>query len=305
MRSSLYQASHPSLDLPGEPSVAAVIVTMNRASVLRRCLTAVQAQLQPVDEIFVIDNASTDRTTDLIREEFSDVSYRRLDENLGFGAGLAVGVKAACERGHDLVWMLDDDSFPSPTALSACVQVLAGPDGIGIVGLDGGLLRWGIPQHGRYGATLRSIGGAELKRCDFVLVDGACIPRRVAEQVGVPRSDFFMMMEDVEYSSRIGRSGWGVAVLDDRKGLIDRSHLGSSGGDEGSSPWRLYYQTRNHLLIALDHRDPLEVFGWAVRQAKFLIALAWVPDRRVARFRMRALGAWHGIRGIRGRTVEP
>jgi rhamnopyranosyl-N-acetylglucosaminyl-diphospho-decaprenol beta-1,3/1,4-galactofuranosyltransferase len=305
MRSTLPRASHHYLPLPDEPSIAAVVVTRDRASVLRRCLAAVRAQERSVSEIFVVDNASTDRTAELIREEFPEVLYQRMDENLGFGAGLAVGMKAACERDHDLIWMLDDDSFPSPTALETCVQVFANSDEIGIVGLDGGLLRWGVPRHGRYAGSLGTVGEAQLRRCDFVLVDGACVPRRVAEQVGVPRSDFFMMMEDVEYSSRIGRSGWKVAVLKDRQPMIHRAHLGSSGDDGSASPWRLYYQTRNHLLIAIDHRDPLEVLGWALRQAKFLAAVASAPDRRWARLKMRTHGAWDAIKGIRGRTIEP
>ena len=66
--------------------VSVTIVTFNSGRFIRRCLESVLGQRYPDLEVIVIDNASTDGTTDII-EQFEDrctVIYNQ--ENLGFAA---------------------------------------------------------------------------------------------------------------------------------------------------------------------------------------------------------------------------
>ena len=58
-------------------------------------------------------------------------------------------------------------------------------------------------------------------------------------------------------------------------------------------------------MRALDHRSPLEVAGWLYRQVKFIAAAASSLDRKAERIGLRLLGAWHGMRGLSGRTIDP
>lgn len=72
------------------PSIAAVVVTHNRKIMLVDCLRAVFSQSQPLDRVFIIDNASTDGTRAFLESEgfLSDLRcvYIRLEVNEG-GAG--------------------------------------------------------------------------------------------------------------------------------------------------------------------------------------------------------------------------
>jgi GT2 family glycosyltransferase len=66
--------------------VAITIVTYNSGRFIKRCLESVLAQKYPIKEIFVIDNASTDGTPDIL-DQFSDrcrIVYN--DTNVGFAA---------------------------------------------------------------------------------------------------------------------------------------------------------------------------------------------------------------------------
>src|SRR5579864_2704721 len=66
--------------------VSVTIVTYNSGRFIRRCLESVLAQKYPLQEIIVIDNASTDGTIDIL-EQFEDrcqVYYN--EENIGFAA---------------------------------------------------------------------------------------------------------------------------------------------------------------------------------------------------------------------------
>ena len=66
--------------------VSVTLVTFNSGRFIRRCLESVLEQRYPNLEVIVVDNASTDGTTDII-EQFEDrcvVIYNQ--ENIGFAA---------------------------------------------------------------------------------------------------------------------------------------------------------------------------------------------------------------------------
>jgi GT2 family glycosyltransferase len=282
---------------------AAIVVTYNRADVLRSSLEAIRRQRWAPDEVFVVDNGSRDHTADLVRSEFPEVTYHRLEENVGFGGGLAVGMAAAWRQGFGYFWLLDDDSRPGPFALEQCMEVARGGSRVGIIGLTGGTMRWGTPE---FTAEPERPSPPRAITCsDWVHLDGAVVPREVVDQLGYPRSDYFMMLEDAEYSNRIKRAGFKVAHFERYQGVIERGNLGSGGHGGPSPPWRGYYQTRNQLLMAVDHRSPAEMAGWLYRQVKLITAAVLLLDRKGERVRLRLLGAWHALRGVRGRTVEP
>jgi GT2 family glycosyltransferase len=83
--------------MPDSDFVSVTIVTYNSGRFIRRCLESALEQRHPLKEIIVIDNCSTDGTTDIL-EQFEDrcqIVYN--EENIGFAAaqnqaiGLASG----------------------------------------------------------------------------------------------------------------------------------------------------------------------------------------------------------------------
>jgi rhamnopyranosyl-N-acetylglucosaminyl-diphospho-decaprenol beta-1,3/1,4-galactofuranosyltransferase len=135
---------------------------------------------------------------------------------------------------------------------------------------------------------------------DFVLLDGSLVSRRVVDAIGTPPIDYFSMMEDVEYPLRARRAGFDVLAVD--RDLARRGHLGSA---PGTALWRGYYQSRNHVRMALDFRSPTLIFGCLARQLRFMVASARARDRRWVRAKLRLRGVWDGLRGRMGRRVEP
>lgn len=290
--------------MAGGRAVTAVVVTRDRCQVLQRTLAAITAQSLAPTAVCVVDNASTDATAAMLEREWPCVDYVRLPGNLGYAAGLATGMRRWVERRADLLWLMDDDSRPAPTALARLVEVTERVPRCGVVGLSGGRLRLGVPVHWHQPEPARWRPDAGAFRADFALLDGGLARASAVVDIGYPRADFFMMMEDVEYTGRMVREGWEVLLLDGP--LIERDHLGSRGGVQPSAPpWRGYYQTRNHLRIALEHRSPRELIGWSARQARFVAGTVASGDRVGERLRLRRLGAWHGLRRVSGRTIEP
>jgi GT2 family glycosyltransferase len=292
--------------------VAAVVVTYNRAPVLAQTLRALEQQSRPPDQIVVVDNHSGDGTVAMVGRDFPAARLVAMPDNLGFGAGLAAGMRVALQEGlgesrgesADCCWLLDDDSTPAREALAGVLAAAEAHPEAGIVGYFGSRLRWGTPTRLAHPeAPIGTVlGSLAVHRRDWTLVDGSLVPRRTVEAVGYPRADFFMMMEDVEYTSRIRRAGFDVLVL--APDLITRAHLGSAPGVVHRYPWREYYQTRNHLLMAMERRSARELAGWAYRQAKFVVHD--LPSRRGReKIRFRLKGGLHGLRGVTGRSLDP
>ena len=97
------------------PSVTLVFLVYNRREELRESLRRMRQESDyegDVDAI-VVDNASTDGSGDMVREEFPDVHVITRDENVGV-SGWNVGFAAAT---GDWVLALDDDCYLSPDGL--------------------------------------------------------------------------------------------------------------------------------------------------------------------------------------------
>ena len=105
--------------------VVAVVVTWNRRDLLVESLAALRAQTHPPAEIVVVDNASTDGTTELLRDESDGLQVVHLTRNTGGAGGFAAGIERALTLEPDLVWLLDDDTVPTETAAERLVAAWA------------------------------------------------------------------------------------------------------------------------------------------------------------------------------------
>lgn len=285
--------------------VAAAVPTYNRREVLRKSLTGLLAQSRPLDEVIVVDNASSDGTAEMVAAEFPSVRLVSMPENTGPGGGYAAGLREAEARGHDWIWVFNDDDVPDTNALAVMLDAVAGlPATTGIVGCgrrdaSGAPYMLGARWKNRHvPLPPTDVHGPPLA-VDVLSFSGSLMSAELVRDIGLPRTDYFMMVEDLEYCLRARRASWSVYVLP--QPLTISLNLGSVGQ---APPWRGYYQTRNQLAMSLEHRSVPELWWWAVRNVKF-VAGALRSDRRAERLRLRALGAWHGIRGVRGRTVPP
>ncbi|HVZ15938.1 MAG TPA: glycosyltransferase, partial [Terriglobales bacterium] len=93
------------------PVATILIVTKNRKDELVRAIDSALTQSVPV-EVFVIDDASTDGTFELVKCKFPTVRLERVEQSCGYVIHRNHGVKTATT---DIVISIDDDAtFPSP-----------------------------------------------------------------------------------------------------------------------------------------------------------------------------------------------
>ena len=95
--------------------VSVIIPSYNTAGLLAECLESLPASV----EIIVADNASTDGSTQMVRQRFPRVKVVESPENRGYGAACNAG--AHCATGEFLLF-LNSDTRVEPGAIDAIVN---------------------------------------------------------------------------------------------------------------------------------------------------------------------------------------
>lgn len=311
--------SHPSIT--ESYSVASVTVATNAASMLPRQLDALAGQNRKLDEIVIVDNASNDGTTEMLRARYPHVTILRLPENQGVGGGYSAGLAyAALTKKHRWTWLLDDDSVPPADGLQNLLQGLqftattAEPAVLAPVCRD---LATSASWPGMTWRNWRFVptwGDPDqpLTFVDFVISSGTLIRSDAVQAVGLPRADFFMDFVDYEYCLRLRRHGYSIAVvqgsiLEHEVGsVVPYSFLGRKGAWASHAPWREYYIARNETFtIWQDYPRFMTKVFVLYRLARHSVGILLFGRQRLACLRRQWQGFMDGRVGRLGIRVLP
>lgn len=239
--------------------VAAVVVTYNRLDLLKESLAAVEGQSLQSDKIIVVNNNSTDGTKEYL-ETLDKSLYEviNLEKNVGGAGGFSLGIKIAVAQGYDSVWVMDDDTIPSSTALKRLVDAFSLSDNVGFavskaVWIDGKPHKMNLP--GLEVATrdrelmFNSYSTPEIpaflvRAATFVSM---LISAKAVKTVGLPLADFFIWSDDVEFSNRVVSAGF-IGLYVDNSIVCHKTAANYFGQPHVTPPegaWKFYYQARN------------------------------------------------------------
>jgi hypothetical protein len=101
--------------------VDVLIVNWNTKDKLRACLTSLQVQSLPPNQIIVVDNASTDGSAEMVRTEFPNVKLFAENHNHGYAQGNNIAFKSATSN---YVLTLNPDTELPPDNLADAVKTL-------------------------------------------------------------------------------------------------------------------------------------------------------------------------------------
>lgn len=225
-----------------------VIVNWNVVDLLRRCLDSIVGESTPDAgsrlalpgtswsyEIWVVDNASTDGSPEMVRREFPYVHLIANSENLGF----TVANNQAIRRSNgEYILLLNCDTEVVGDALPTMLTYMEKHLDVGVLGpqlrypdgsvqssrrrfpsmetayLESTILQQWFPHND----TLRRYYMADvpddaIHEVDWVV--GACMMtrRQVVDQIGLLDEGFFMYSEELDWCYRIKQAGWKVVYL--------------------------------------------------------------------------------------------
>ena len=248
----------------------------------------------------------------MVREEFPGVKLLELPKNSGGAGGFHAGMKRAFDDGFEWLWIMDDDVIASNDACELMMRQSAHGDVLVPLQQDTLNRLYGVVVW--TGRLVEITEDILAKRRPLVgkylfAFAGPILSRRVIEQVGLPREEFFIWFDDAEYSLRIHDAKLKIRIVPEALLFHD------VGGNPKTvkllsktlvritpAPWKLYYGTRNMLWVLLQQKVSLRrrqrmMFQFLLTQGYQLLQdVLFEPDRK-QRLQMR----WRGIRdGITG-----
>ncbi|KAA8431994.1 glycosyltransferase [Weissella paramesenteroides] len=199
-------------------TVSAVVVTYNRLPMLKEVIAALQNSDTKVDNIIIVDNNSEADTQEYLTSLGNQIRYVRLPENIGGAGGFNKGVRYFMEEtDDDYVWLMDDDTVPTPSALT---ELLKGAKKVnnqfGFLASD---VRWTdntrakmnlpFPINRFKKIPLDATEMEQLRNATFVSV---MFTRQIVAKIGLPVKEFFIWGDDIEYTERAARQLPGYMV---------------------------------------------------------------------------------------------
>jgi len=231
----------------------AVVVAYNRRDLLIEVLDALAAQSEPVAAIVVVDNASTDDTATVVRERYPQVDLVSVPRNTGGAGGFAIGAaRAVVRQDADLVWLMDDDTVPTETALTELLSSIGDDERVTVAGsrvvwTDGQDHPMNTPRPKPFvrAAERRAAearGAVPVRSSSFVSM---LVRADAVREHGLPIADYFIWNDDFEFSMRLLRRSRGFFVPGSV--VVHKTvKLGATDVDPGA---RFYYEVRNKVWL--------------------------------------------------------
>lgn len=220
-----------------------VIVNWNTCEYLRRCLASLYASRGLTSyQVVVVDNASSDGSTAMVRAEYPQVTLLANEDNRGYPSANNQGLRGlgfAGEGGQQpptYALLLNPDTVLPPDALAEMLAFMDDHPGAGVAGprlylADGSLdlaCRRSFPTPGvavprmlgltrlfprsprfaRYNLTY--LDEYQTAEVDSVVGAFMMVRREAIESAGLLDEQFFMYGEDLDWARRIKAAGWKV-----------------------------------------------------------------------------------------------
>lgn len=245
------------------PSLAIIVVNYGSHALLAKNFTGNQWQ-ESDGRLFVVDNFTTESELAALNEIADRNGWTVIPSptNVGFGAGVNLGVAAAIAAGHHCLLLANPDLAIDQATVSALRdQVIREPMTMvspqivtptGKLWFDGGYVDMGTGR-------VKTAIGANMK-APFAWLSGACLGLSAelwAKSNGFD-PEYFLYWEDLDFSQRVVHAGGTLLVRDDLRVIHD---VGGTQG-HGKSAVYLHYNTRNRLLFAAKWLPAAVVRRW-------------------------------------------
>jgi len=193
-----------------------IIPVHNRREVTRSCLRNLSSlKLHGSFVVCVVDDGSTDGTSEMLSDEFPHVRVVRGNGNLYWGGGIAAGMEAAQSAGAEIHLWLNDDCLPCAGSLRVLVDRVRETRGI----CGGICYDPEDPTRVTYSGTpLGELCPSETAAPTPVLAESlngniVAIHEAVVERLGLlPAKDLPHFGGDIVYTLRAHRSGIPVEI---------------------------------------------------------------------------------------------
>lgn len=218
--------------------ISIIIPSFNTKEFLKRCLNSI---ISSQVEVVVVDNASTDGSVEMIKEEFPKIRVIRNEENFGFAKAVNQGLRIAL---GETFLVLNSDTQIQPGIIEKLLEferkVRPAIIGAGLINPDGSVqasvfhlptLWRAIKEYwlGKTGEFSKyAPRGDEPVEVEAVSGGAMLISKGVIDKIGLLDETYFMYFEDLDFCRRAKKAGFKVYYLPSAEVIHEHGASGKS-----------------------------------------------------------------------------
>lgn len=240
--------------MTSQPLVFVIILNWNLKDDTVSCIESVLGSSYPFYRVVVVDNGSQDGSVSTISSRFGE----RIDiivnkTNIGFAAGINIGIQYALDKGADWVLLLNNDTVVAPDMIAQLMEIGTATREFGVGILGPAIYYYNQPNkvwrlgdwHPKWLPFPIKIPGVILLikqkafPVDYLTGCGMLIRREVFLKIGLFDHRYFMYYEDADFCLRAKRAGFSLLCVPTAKmwHKVSKSTCENIG-------YRLYLRTR-------------------------------------------------------------
>lgn len=292
-----------------KPPVGVVIVNWNLKDSLRETLRSFRQVNYPGLKIVVSDNASTDGSVEMVREEFPEVRLLTREKGVGYAKGANLGMESLVHE-TKYIFSTTNDVEVDPEIINVLVEYAEAHPQVGVLGCKiyyhnqddllwsaGGRVHPLVGHAYHFGWNRRDAPRYnQTRECDFVTGCGFLLRTDVASRVNFFDASLVFYTEDTDLCFRVRKAGYQVVYLPQARMWHKTSTTLAK-----NRALQLHYITRNMLYLFQRHPIGYHPFTFLAH------LLVWCPFKMavyLVGFRWKNVsGIFNGIRDWRqGKT---
>lgn len=244
------------------PTIYVAILTLNNYIDTYECINSVLSSNFKITGIVIVDNGSQDDSTTRLRREFNNnsaVHFIFNKRNLGFAAGVNVGIRYALKQGADYILLLNNDTIVDKDCIQYLVTEILKDPTIAITGprifyhsnptkiWQGGgyfsYLKAGIvvPEKNRLVTKIDE----KIKKVAFLTGCAMLIKSDIFKKIGIFDENYFFYSEDLDFCIQVLRSGYTLLYIPNAKVW----HKIESIARSRTTPFFIYHLARSKIVF--------------------------------------------------------
>jgi len=270
--------------------VSIIIVNWNTRDILRGCLDSIYKQTQGIDfEMTVVDNASSDGSAEMVRQDFPQVTLIANSENLGFAAANNQGMQAAKGR---YILLLNPDTIILDGAIQKSIAFADIHPDIGVLGCQVWLNENEIQKTcfkfpTLWSALVQEIGLLHMfphsrifghayygwwdrkSEMDVDVVSGMfmLVRQEAIQEIGLMDEDYFVYAEETDWCFRFHKAGWRCVFTPIAKII----HLDGGSKSTALIKNKMFVQMQKSMLIF--HLKQQGRLSWIARKGLYIFSM--------------------------------
>ncbi|MBW6518663.1 MAG: glycosyltransferase family 2 protein [ANME-2 cluster archaeon] len=281
------------------PLVSIIIVTWNGKKYLRECISSLLDQTYTHFEIIMVDNASTDGSVELVKENFPIVRIIENDDNQGFAGGTNIGINNA---NGELLALFNQDAVAKKDWLVKLIEEIELNENIAAVA---GKVYFYNDTYGKNavsstwskidpytGCAYNFTGDETANKVDYLTGCAMLVKKEIIDEIGLLDTGYFMYFDETDWCARMIRAGYDLMYVP--SAIV--KHVVSASLGEGD--WKLYYMERSRIRFVLKNFDftyiPIFVFFLFISTGLKFLKNVRKLNFRETRLRIKAI-SWNMV----------